>query len=176
MSTKNELNNKDKETLEQLISYLSCKEDVSNFKRKRGFVFNFALIWNLFEDQCMDNFARISEVDAFVENLIIQNNLTIVDEIYQYMSERYCQNSNYLYSRLLWRHSEQRIESFTESILQNPQSIAKERIKAVLYVIFRLRNNLFHGEKDIVTINAQQETFVLVNRFLMDIIKLYKSR
>ena len=80
--------NAERETIENLIRILNCHECVKVFKQKRSFIFNFAMIWNLFEDRCMGNFARISEVNNFIESLISVDNLE-VNAIFDYFKDRY---------------------------------------------------------------------------------------
>ena len=78
----------ERQTIEKLIETLNCNETVAVFKRKRSFIFNFAMIWNLFEDRCMDNFAQISKVDDFVN--ILPSNLNLdVNIIFDYFKDRY---------------------------------------------------------------------------------------
>ncbi len=160
------------QTIEKLIETLNCNETVAVFKRKRSFIFNFAMIWNLFEDRCMDNFAQISTVDDFVNTLPSNLNLD-VNIIFDYFKDRYKVVDNiYNIESLLWRRNENTYRNFVIEKFRDTQCSHQDKIKAVLYIIFRLRNNLFHGEKDIAIINEQKQTFVLVNKFLMDLITL----
>ncbi len=162
----------ERQTIEKLIETLNCNETVTNFKQKRSFIFNFAMIWNLFEDRCMDNFAKISKVNNFVESHISINNLE-VDVIFDYFKDRYKVFDNiYDTENLLWKEHEHTYRDFVIEKFRDTQCSHQNKIKAVLYIIFRLRNNLFHGEKDIAIINEQKRTFVLVNKFLMDLITL----
>ena len=164
--------NSERETIENLIRVLNCNETVTVFKRKRSFIFNFAMIWNLFEDRCMDNFAQISTVDDFVNTLPSNLNLD-VNIIFDYFKDRYKVVDNiYNTESLLWRRNENTYRNFVIEKFRDTQCSHQNKIKAVLYIIFRLRNNLFHGEKDIAIINEQKRTFVLVNKFLMDLITL----
>ena len=152
------------QTIEKLIETLNCNETVA--------VFNFAMIWNLFEDRCMDNFAQISTVDDFVNTLPSNLNLD-VNIIFDYFKDRYKVVDNiYNIESLLWRRNENTYRNFVIEKFRDTQCSHQNKIKAVLYIIFRLRNNLFHGEKDIAIINEQKQTFVLVNKFLMDLITL----
>ena len=160
------------QTIEKLIETLNCNETVAVFKRKRSFIFNFAMIWNLFEDRCMDNFAQISTVDDFVNTLPSNLNLD-VNIIFDYFKDRYKVVDNiYNIESLLWRRNENTYRNFVIEKFRDTQCSHQDKIKAVLYIIFRLRNNLFHGEKNIAIINEQKQTFVLVNKFLMDLITL----
>lgn len=168
--------NSERETIENLIRVLNCNETVTVFKRKRSFIFNFAMIWNLFEDRCMGNFARISEVNNFIESLISIDNLE-VNAIFDYFKDRYKVVDNiYNIESLLWRSNENTYRDFVIEKFRNTQCSHQDKIQAVLYIIFRLRNNLFHGEKNIAIINEQKRTFVLVNKFLMDLIVLKVNR
>lgn len=162
----------ERQTIEKLIETLNCNETVTTFKRKRSFIFNFAMIWNLFEDRCMGKKAQISKVNNLVESLISINNLE-VDAIFDYFKDRYKVADNiYNTESLLWRRNENTYRNFVIEKFRDTQCSHQDKIKAVLYIIFRLRNNLFHGEKDIAIINEQKRTFVLVNKFLMDLITL----
>lgn len=162
----------ERQTIEKLIETLNCNETVAVFKRKRSFIFNFAMIWNLFEDRCMGKKAQISKVNNLVESLISINNLE-VDAIFDYFKDRYKVFDNiYDTENLLWKEHEYTYRNFVIEKFRDTQCSHQNKIKAVLYIIFRLRNNLFHGEKDIAIINEQKQTFVLVNKFLMDLITL----
>ena len=162
----------ERQTIEKLIETLNCNETVTTFKRKRSFIFNFAMIWNLFEYRCMGKKAQISKVNNLVESLISINNLE-VDAIFDYFKDRYKVADNiYNIESLSWRSNENTYRNFVIEKFRDTQCSHQNKIKAVLYIIFRLRNNLFHGEKDIAIINEQKQTFVLVNKFLMDLITL----
>lgn len=96
-----------------------------------------------------------------------------INEIFEYFKNRYTNNPNYanLFEALRWRDKEKDKKDETHRILLDKDSIDKDKIKAILYIIFRLRNNVFHGEKSILTIDQQRETFNLVNSFLLDILE-----
>lgn len=165
--------NSERETIENLIRVLNCNETVTVFKRKRSFIFNFAMIWNLFEDRCMGKKAQISKVDDFVNTLPSDLNLN-VNIIFDYFKDRYTNQTNgdFRFGNLLWRGNENTYRNVVIEKFRDTHCSHQDKIKAVLYIIFRLRNNLFHGEKDIAIINEQKQTFVLVNKFLMDLITL----
>ncbi len=46
--------------------------------------------------------------------------------------------------------------------------------KALLFITFRLRNNLLHGEKNMVTLDTQEEYFRLANRLIAKFLDLHK--
>lgn len=168
--------NSERETIENLIRILNCHECVKVFKQKRSFIFNFAMIWNLFEYRCMGKKAQISKVNNLVESLISINNLD-VDTIFNYFKNRYTEtDGEFNINGLNWRSSENTYRAFVIEKFKDNQCSHKDKVITVLYIIFRLRNNLFHGEKNIAIINEQKRTFVLVNKFLMDLIVLKVNR
>lgn len=158
--------------LDRIKKQLTCYEDSNNFLQSRRFLFEFAVIWNIFEKKKMRNHASIFDVSDLVDGLQNIENINVT-EIFEYFKNRYKNNHDHLnlFEALRWRRSErtQKDETHRILILENP--IDKDKIKAVLYIIFRLRNNLFHGEKNILTIDQQRETFNLVNSFLLDILE-----
>lgn len=159
-------------TIDRIKEQLTCYEDSNNFLQSRRFLFEFAVIWNIFEKKKMRNHASIFDVSDFVERLPSIDNINI-NEIFEYFKNHYTNNPNYanLFEALRWRDKEKDKKDETHRILLDKDSIDKDKIKAVLYIIFRLRNNLFHGEKSILTIDQQRETFNLVNSFLLDVIE-----
>jgi len=53
--------------------------------------------------------------------------------------------------------------------MENPS--CEEMIEALLKIAFRLRNNLFHGEKQIEKLYEQNENFKQINLLLMNLIE-----
>ena len=158
--------------LDHIKKQLTCYEDSNNFLQSRRFLFEFAVIWNILEKKKMRNHASIEKVSRFVEKMQNIENINIT-EIFEYFKKRYTNNTDYLnlFKALRWidKEKDKKDETYRILTLENP--IDKDKIKAILYIIFRLRNNLFHGEKSILTIDQQRETFNLVNSFLLDILE-----
>lgn len=137
------------QTIEKLIETLNCNETVAVFKRKRSFIFNFAMIWNLFEDRCMDNFAQISTVDDFVNTLPSNLNLD-VNIIFDYFKDRYKVVDNiYNIESLLWRRNENTYRNFVIEKFRDTQCSHQNKIKAVLYIILD-QEIIFFMEKKIL--------------------------
>lgn len=158
--------------LDHIKKQLTCYEDSNNFLQSRRFLFEFAVIWNILEKKKMRNHASIEKVSRFVEKMQNIENINIT-EIFEYFKNRYTNNTDHLnlFKALRWidKEKDKKDETYRILTLENP--IDKDKIKAILYIIFRLRNNLFHGEKSILTIDQQCETFNLVNSFLLDILE-----
>jgi len=51
----------------------------------------------------------------------------------------------------------------------------KDFIQTTFYACFRIRNNLFHGEKAYFALNRQKDLFIAVNEFLQEFIIMGKT-
>ncbi|MCM1301096.1 MAG: hypothetical protein NC250_02400 [Alistipes senegalensis] len=124
---------------------------------------NFMLLWNLFEARLFDcdfgkNRARVSDI-RLADNLI--------DETLQYFRDRYTTNNatNLRFKALNLRNND-KPEEIRRILLESTGTVA-EKTEAIITIIYRYRNNLFHGEKEIALLSEQQENFALANKFLM---------
>ena len=94
-------------TIDRIKEQLTCYEDSNNFLQSRRFLFEFAVIWNIFEKKKMRNHASIEKVSRFVEKMQNIENINIT-EIFEYFKNRYTNNQNYanLFEALRWRDKE----------------------------------------------------------------------
>ena len=135
---------------------------------------NFALLWNMFERYfCRKN--------ANLEN--IKNNLFELDakgysfpeslstDFFEFFKDRYVTNNqtNALFENLGFRegNSDKKYKILLKSILEDNSSEIKDKILANFIIIYRFRNNLFHGSKDIATISQQKVNFEIANKIIM---------
>ena len=54
--------------------------------------------------------------------------------------------------------------------MEGESSSNQEKMEALLRIAFRLRNNLYHGEKEVSKLYDQNENFKQINRLLMALI------
>lgn len=66
-------------------------------------------------------------------------------------------------------------KEFVESVLKRTEHNPVNIIEAILIIIYRLRNNIFHGEKELHTIHLQHDNFNCANRFLAEILTINKN-
>lgn len=57
-------------------------------------------------------------------------------------------------------------KEFVDDVLVAESPSLRDKILASIIIIFRYRNNLFHGLKDVTQINYQQRNFVTANKML----------
>lgn len=109
----------------------------------------FVIAWSLFETACFKGFATVPKFPSVVET-IINNNASIkqrLKEPAEHFHRRY-QDKNH-YRHLM--HGKQSTE--LEQILAKPLSDLAEAevIFMLLFIVHRFRNNIFHGNKGVLS-------------------------
>lgn len=140
---------------------------------------NFALFWNMFEKFACANFANVAKIESFVVKL---NNRTainneLVNPYLQYFIDRYTQNGTVNIEGLLFRNTkgDLRAKGKVVAVLSRQVATPKGILEALLLILLRFRNNLFHGNKQIVYLDTQVTNFTLANRLLSDVLTLMKQ-
>ena len=119
-------------------------------------VSNFTLMWNLFEHFLCDDRAYPEKFDAIVGG--IPDDGRLLNDIrcgLQFWTRRYRAVSEFNedFRGLKFRANDG--QQHVEAVLFGAASGAHCEILAVLYIVHRLRNNLFHGLKTLDTLNDQ---------------------
>lgn len=140
-------------------------------EREKMAIMDFALLWSFFESRCLNNNANIQHIRDYVEQLPqAAVNAREVEQISAYFRARYTENGEYTH-----RYHHLHLERS-----RNPQEVAsmllgvgscREVLVGCLVILYRYRNNLFHGEKWENEIQGQQENFersTSLLRWLMD--------
>ncbi|MDI9319017.1 MAG: hypothetical protein QM530_00960 [Phycisphaerales bacterium] len=155
-----------------LLNWINLKFGVDLNEVELESVKYFSLFWNIFEDKVCGRFCT---ADVIERSLI--NNTALdwsqFEEVYSYFSNRYVTNrqTNDRFEHLKFRAADKML--FVSTTLTNTAAPTNEKIIAIAIIIFRLRNNLFHGEKDIRLINEQKDNFENANKFLMALLNYY---
>lgn len=139
-------------------------------------ILHFALIWNLFEGRCCDQSASVSNFEKVTERLSNMGQLQIndFDEAFRYFKGRYIQNgnTNQVFDSLFFRRNDRK--EFVENVLMEDDPKVEDVVLALLIIIYRLRNNLFHGVKELYTLGKQTDNFTNANLVLRRILELDK--
>ena len=118
---------------------------------------NFTLMWNLFEDLlCPNNNANIPALERLSSQIPnIEKNKQAIAPVFTYYKDRYCSGSgfNTLFVGLNFRSGNRR--EHVERALRSDGHDFQSTIFAVMIILYRIRNNLFHGLKSIDTLNDQ---------------------
>jgi hypothetical protein len=126
---------------------------------------DFTLLWNILENKVFDTHFSISRLQQFIVAKGLQ--LGAFDELLTYFRNRYCLNGqiNERYAYLNFRENDK--EPLVRRVLLGGESTDHEKILAIGIVVYRYRNNLFHGEKDFAQLDGQTDNFRNANKFIM---------
>lgn len=139
-------------------------------------VLHFCLMWSLFESKVCEKHASVGKIKSFTKRLNKEKSLkqTDFDPYLLYFQKRYLTKG-----KTNDRFDKLRISSIyrehVESVLKKEETKNASIILALLIIIYRLRNTLFHGEKPIIALNDQNINFDVSNRFLAQVLDLHKS-
>jgi hypothetical protein len=130
---------------------------------------DFLLLWSLYEFKLFNCEFTIAEMERKVDDLINQNRLnhTSFLSVFQYFQQRYTTSGtiNNRFSKLLINN--QNHKQVVESTLCDSNPSLRDQIFASAIIVYRFRNNLFHGIKDITQINYQKSNFDNANEFII---------
>lgn len=145
-------------------------------------VLHFSLLWNIFEDIFWTRSGNTrGQHPAFnlrnVHNVVEVNahklDESIITPIFCYFHNRYQDNKKF--KDLKFRNNEKETENKLLTILSSAENInLNHKAYFISSIIYRFRNNLFHGEKQMVKIRFQEENFQNANEFLMHFIEKCK--
>lgn len=151
--------------------------NVEGIDRVRNFVF----LWNIFETFACNKNANLNSIRNIVEEINNRDAITLEPfaDYVNYFSNRYYNpngDSRYSIDGLLFRknNNDQVAKNEVIAVLTRQQVEPKEVLKALLFILYRFRNNLFHGEKEIVRLNEQIDNFICANHILSNVLTIMK--
>lgn len=139
----------------------------------RRAIFDFAFLWSLFEAEIMEANARVDriteKIDAWAAADILCADLYDVE--LAYFRDRYFADGEltYHYPYLDLRKHDH--PDLVEAVIRGVNNDPRDRTLALLMIIWRLRNNLFHGAKWSYQIKGQRENFMQANAVLMRVLE-----
>jgi len=131
---------------------------------------NFSLIWNVFEDAVCNRNCSIPVMEAAYQN--INFDIEHFRKFLDYFQSRYETKGN-INQRFPALRIGQNNEPRVTEVLEGRSADTREIVLAISIIVYRYRNNLFHGEKEMRTINLQEENFRHANGFLQSLLENY---
>jgi hypothetical protein len=132
------------------------------------FIRDYTLLWHLLEKEHFGRFFKVGEVAMFINKNIDEDfELTKYQSCIDYFKNRYLTNgvTNYRFGKLRIVNEDR--ERLVADVLKGDIASPQEVIEVMVYIVSRYRNNLFHGEKNIIRIADQKRNFEIANEFLM---------
>jgi|GEM_PF-4980335 len=151
-------------------------------------VLAFGIIWNIFEGVLNDviinkkggkeDFSYYTKINCLIDSYGKKIRREDFLEEFNYFLKRYKDKD--LTKELNFRDdkfTEKKAKEFLEDIFANSseESPCKEdMVKALGYIIYRIRNNYFHGIKPTKSLPSQNENFRNVNRVIINLLETIK--
>lgn len=139
----------------------------------RRAIFDFAFLWSLFEAQVMGSSARSDRIRARIDEWAAAGTLQAdhYDGELAYFRDRYFADGalTYHFPHLGLRPSDH--PELVESVITGASKDPRDRMLAVLMIVWRFRNNLFHGAKWSYQLRDQRENFTHANAILMRLLE-----
>ncbi|WP_186178005.1 hypothetical protein [Burkholderia gladioli] len=136
----------------------------------------FSLLWTYFEAKTLGTMATAGRIITLSENLFSSGatNFDEVAEAMQHFRERYIDDGsvNYHFGELHFRRNDR--EDLVTEVLLGRSDSAPEHLAAALLIVFRLRNNLFHGLKWAYALRGQRENFRVSTKLMMKMCELHE--
>jgi hypothetical protein len=165
------MNNSTKDNDIDVLKYLYKKFNIKIDENDIEEIKDFLLLWNLFESICCNKRANINCIDRIIDSKIELFKEENYKDIFDYFYNRY-KNNNSKLEKLNLTLARKKL---VQNVLNDNYQDKNNKLKFIISIIYRYRNNLFHGEKDLKFIKLQKENFTKTNKFLMYFIEICKS-
>lgn len=144
---------------------------------------NFTLLWNLFETFACNKSADNNSISNAVELINSRETIStkLIEDHLEYFSNRYFNTDGTqkdIFNGLKFRdgNNDQAVKERVRLVLTKEEDDPQEILKALLFILYRFRNNLFHGEKEVIKLNGQIDNFMVANDLLTKILIIMKRQ
>lgn len=156
----------EKEWLQNNRYYSELDED------KLKSVFYFSLIWNVYEKELCDKEGKIRQhAEEHSKTFAEKIDPNLLAGVFGYFKNRYVSNGLPTEHFNTFEFQIEQVKTEVYGYLSSANPSNKDKLKALLCIAFRLRNNLFHGIKDVEKLYEQNENFRQINLLLMNLIQ-----
>jgi hypothetical protein len=139
-------------------------------EKEKEAIQDFSMLWSFFEGTKLDGKANITAIRKYIKSIKSIDSLyrLNVADYLEYLRNRYFANGSFtgFYSDLHLEKTKGAAEIVDRMLQSNSISKADELI-GCLTIIYRLRNNLFHGDKWHYQLQGQYDNFMRANELLM---------
>jgi len=152
------------------------------FERNKNFIKNnpeaiskigeFSVLWAAFECGYFDKDFRTNKISTAVSQIKTINNIDIIinnfkDDIKNRRIALRLNINDYVKSLRLRPNEARTYLDLVQNFIDNKSNNLDDKIMAAIIICYRIRNNMFHGEKDEVEMG--QELFEKLNNFIKKI-------
>jgi len=146
----------------------------------RDAIAGFTTMWNFFESTLCNNRASLAAferaLERFQSDQVPPATSRTLDACLAFWKFRYRTPDGFghLFEGLYFRPSDKR--AHVEAVLEGTATNPDDKVLALMIIIYRLRNNLFHGLKTLEMLNDQVQNLVNASRCLAAILEAIPSR
>jgi hypothetical protein len=143
-----------------------------------GPTLHFSLMWNLFERDACERNATPANIKKAVESAFASKRLTLLpfQEHLQYFKSRaQCDGMTIVSYLDALKMTHENARHLVDGVLSGTLTDSNNAVYALLLIAHRIRNNLFHGEKNVVTLHTQAHLFRTVNSLLATYLNITKN-
>lgn len=157
------------------IEWLKAKAPGFNHlsKDEQDAIADFSLLWSLFESSILNTRGNAANICKAVEAWHAAGSLDApaFDDELAYFRNRYFLDGNFTghFDHLHLRNSDR--EQLVRAVIDGSDNDPRSRAMAVLIIVFRYRNNLFHGVKWQYELKEQLDNFTAANAILMKVLE-----
>lgn len=138
----------------------------------RRAIYDFAFLWSLFEAQLQGGYAKAASIGSMVDDWAKMGSLDLgpfAGEL-AYFRQRYFADGALTghFAHLNLRPGD--YPAIVQAVIEGKSDTPRDQILALLMIVWRLRNNLFHGAKWAYQLRDQLGNFTHANRVLMRVL------
>jgi len=141
---------------------------------ERTAIRDFAVLWSFLESRAFGNYGNQPSIERAVKYWFDRRSVdgtTFRDEIAWFRSRYYLNGQETEHLRTLYLERNE-FEQFVKATLKNDAAPAYDAVLAAFFVVYRYRNNLFHGEKEHDGFEDQFENFTHANALMMKALEI----
>jgi len=164
-------------TMTKSMEWLQAKapgfKDLS--KDEQDAIIDFSLLWSLFESRILNTEGSARAICHVVETWDHSGTLdtAVVDAELVHFRQRYYAEGEFTgqFYHLHLRKPDR--EDLVRAVIDGSDDSAYSRVAAALIIVFRYRNNLFHGVKWQYKLKDQLDNFTAANAILMKVLETH---
>ena len=135
---------------------------------------NFTLMWNAFEGLLCNTHADIKSFKALAAEIVKRRRCKAeIERIFTYYQKRYYVKKDFTEHFIGLRFRSKSQKEFVETVVRGKKADFESRVLALLIILQRIRNNLFHGLQSLDMLNSQAFNLYVACRALATLIEAH---
>ncbi|WP_394495605.1 hypothetical protein [Shewanella sp. ENK2] len=132
---------------------------------------NFTMMWAIFEaSEGEERNNMLGQITLFSNRIAEHAPVTLIDEEFSYWKDRYIANGEQTNKFRHLRLSDARQEELLLTTLSSEHPTFRDKLESCLLIVYRYRNNMFHGMKDVRKLNDQKNNFLMATSLLQKVL------